>query len=140
MICLSWAKVSLKANVLFDDVFLNFQGSRKFLEGKEIPLNCDKKIQPHVKPYKWLNEKGGCLPAMRTQYEELSSKTALRPYYMFLIFSPLKSIHRLDLIICWFSLYLIADKSIKIFFYENKCGGKVEPHYHTAQILTVLHI
>ena len=60
------------------------------------------------------------------------------PYYMFLIFFSLKSLNRLDFIICWFSLDLIAEKSIKIFFYEIKFWGKVEPHYHIAQILTFI--
>ena len=39
-------------------------------------------------------------------------------------FFPLKSMNRLDFIICWFSLYLIAEKSIKIFFHEIKFGEK----------------
>ena len=48
--------------------------------------------------------------------------------------------NRLDFIICWFSLYIIAEKSIKIFFYEIKLGNKVEPQYHIAPMLTLLHI
>ena len=32
-------------------------------------------------------------------------------------------------IICWFSLYVIAEKSVKIIFYEIKLGKKVEPHH-----------
>ena len=46
---------------------------------------------------------------------------------------------RLDFIICWFSLYLIPEKSIKIFFYEIIFREKVEPHYQIAQILTNLN-
>ena len=57
-----------------------------------------------------------------------------------LIFISLESMNRPDFIICWFSLYLIAEKSIKIFFYEIKFGEKVEPHYHIAQVLTLLNI
>ena len=56
-------------------------------------------------------------------------------HFLFLI-----SMNRLDFIICWFSHYLIAEKSIKIFFYEINLGEKVEPNYHIAQILTLLHI
>ena len=57
---------------------------------------------------------------------------------MFLIFFSPKSMNmmnRLDFIICQFSLYLIAEKSIMILFYEIKLGGKVEPNYYIAQIL-----
>ena len=43
------------------------------------------------------------------------------------------SMNRLDFTMCWFSLYLIAEKSIKIFFYEIKLGKKVELNYHIAQ-------
>ena len=39
-------------------------------------------------------------------------------------FFSLKSMNRLDFIICWFSIYLKAEKSIKIFFYEIKLGEK----------------
>ena len=42
---------------------------------------------------------------------------------MFPIFFSLKSMNRLDVVICWFSLDLIAEKSIKIFFYEIKFGN-----------------
>ena len=56
---------------------------------------------------------------------------------MFLILFSLKSMNRIDFIIGWFLLYLIADKSIKIFFYEIKLGNKVEPHYHFAPMLTL---
>ena len=45
---------------------------------------------------------------------------------------------------CFYNLlvftFLIAEKSIKILFYEIKFGEKVEPHYHIAQILTLLDI
>ena len=57
----------------------------------------------------------------------------------FILFS-LKSMNRLDVMICWFSLYLIAEKSTQILFYEIKLGKKVEPNYHIAQIVTLLHI
>ena len=42
----------------------------------------------------------------------LKSLYSLRPYHVFLIFFSLKSMNRLDFIICWFSLYLIADRKI----------------------------
>ena len=61
---------------------------------------------------------------------------------MFLIFFSLKSMNRPDFIFCWFSHYLIAEKSIHILFHEIKLGKKVhvEPDYDIAQILTLLHI
>ena len=39
-------------------------------------------------------------------YEELNCKTASVQIDMFLILFPLKSMKSLDLILCWFSLYL----------------------------------
>ena len=73
-------------------------------------------------------------------YEEVNCKTAsdILPVSHFLF--SIKSMNRFDFIICWFSLYIIAEKSIKIFFYEIELGNKVDPHYHIAPMLTLLHI
>ena len=67
-------------------------------------------------------------------FEEMNCKTASDHFTSF-SFS-IKSMNRLDFIICWFSLYIIAEQSIKssikIFFNEIKLGNKVKPHNHIA--------
>ena len=63
-------------------------------------------------------------------YEEVNCKTASDHFTCFSFSFSIKSMIRLDFIICWFLLYIIAEKSIKIFFYEIKLGNKVETHYH----------
>ena len=78
----------------------------------------------------------GYINRMQIIFEELSCKTACNSIHVshFLF---CKIMIRLDFIICWFSLYFIAEKSIKIFFHEIKLGEKVEPHYHIDQIFTL---
>ena len=71
------------------------------------------------------------------EYEEVNCKTASDHFTCF-SFSFLYKINKQTWLI-WL-VFTIAEKSIKIFFYEIKLGNKVEPHYHIAPMLTLLHI
>ena len=57
-------------------------------------------------------------------YEEFNCKTDSVHIDMFLILFSLKSMKRLEFITFWFSLYPIAEKSIKIFFMKLDYAGK----------------
>ena len=99
----------------------------------QAPKYCEKKTQQirHSSIYACVKTLNPCchgydsmVSKPKLLYEEVNCKTAsdILPVSHFLF--SIKSMNRFDFIICWFSLYIIAEKSIKIFFFEIELGNK----------------